>query len=528
MSGGGIARLPTELVERILSFVEPGHHEREVDIAQRRHLSVESFEPAPAPSRSSVADVGRFRSVCKRFAQIGEPLLFTRVAIRFSEDGLKRLEQLAEWSHLAAQVRRFTYLVPYFYEDDAHDLDSLTEELQQFGLGKSEIGNLRRKETEQRTICTRKDDVRILKRAIASFTRLELVQLLRVSDREDGIVLNYLRRHEDARRRLNLSWNAACSHASRTIITALLTSNEVPWSRFSLPILSPDSARFLRLQVPNSVSTLAERLEVLTLHFDDNEDLDAKIQELSVVFKEVFTKARNMKAVHVGFPSHRPLTLPLESIFHYVKWEKLVAFGVQGWELDESEIIGLAKRHPNLKGLRLRDVHLKQGSLWKDILGFLRSDMLALQWVSLRRIGYTAYYHSQQFTQDLGTELPDYPLGDLESSSDEDTDDEDVPPLAGPSNTDQTDSDDSTESQFDEDSDLDSDDEHGPEAHEVDFPALHSPDTPGSAPWCTCSGGGGRLESADQLDDDGLRVDNTKRKYWEKWVLRRCPEHGER
>lgn len=113
----GIDRLPTELVERILSFVEPGHHDKEVDIAQRRHLSVESFEPAPVPSRGSVADVGRFRSVCKSFAEIGEPLLFTRVAIRFSVHGLSRLEQLADWTHLAARVRRFTYMVPYFYEE---------------------------------------------------------------------------------------------------------------------------------------------------------------------------------------------------------------------------------------------------------------------------------------------------------------------------------------------------------------------------------------------------------------------------
>jgi hypothetical protein len=440
-------------------------------------------------------------------------------------------------------------------------VEGLTEELQQFGLGTSEIGNLQRKELEQRTICARKEDVRILKRAIASFTRLELVQLLRVSDREDGMVLNYLRRHEDARQQLNLSWNTACSHASRTMITALLTSNEVPWSRFSLPILSPDSARFLRLRVPNSVSSLAERLEVLTLHFDDNDELDAKIQELSMVFKEVFSKARNMRAVHVGFPSFRPLTLPLESIFHGVTWERLVAFGVQGWELDEAEIMHLVQRHPNLKGLRLRDVHLKEGSWWKNILHFLRSDMLCLQWVSLRRIGYAQYYHSQQFTQDLGTELPDFPLADLESSSDEDSDEADnaPPPMAAAAaavnnnnnnnNTDADDDDDDDDnddnnndnddddSEYatgedegdDSDADADSNSEHGPEAHEVDFPALHSPGSPGSAPWCTChrNRGRGRSESAAELEDDGWRVENSKRKYWEKWVLRRCPEHGE-
>jgi hypothetical protein len=119
-------QLPTELIERILNFVEPGNPDREVDVAQRRHLSVESFEPAPVPSRGSVADVGRLRLVCKRLAHIGGPLLFTRIAIRFSEKGLRRLEQLADWAHLARQVKRFTYLVPHFYEDgqppacDAH------------------------------------------------------------------------------------------------------------------------------------------------------------------------------------------------------------------------------------------------------------------------------------------------------------------------------------------------------------------------------------------------------------------------
>lgn len=397
--------------------------------------------------------------------------------------------------------------------------------MKRFGLRESDVSNLRRKEEEQRNICTHKEDVRILKRAIASFTRLELVQLLRVSDGEDAILLNYLRRHDEARRTLNLNWNKACSHASRTIITALLTSSEVPWSRFSLPMLSPDSARFLRLRGPNSVNTVAERLEVLTLHFDDNEDLEAKIQELSLVFKDVLAKAKGMRAVHVGFPSHRPLTLPLRTIFHDVTWEKLVAFGVQGWELDEDEILDLVQRHPNLKGLRLRDVHLKDGSLWKNILKYLQTDMRALQWVSLRRIGYTQYFHSQQFSQDVGTELPDFPLAELESSSDEEEEDaaDDRPP--SPSSDSTPDENDP----IDEASgvDDDSEDEHGPEAHDVDFPALNSPDTPASAPWCTCSSSGGHRKILDELDDDGMTVDNSKRKFWERWVLRRCPEHGE-
>jgi hypothetical protein len=39
--------------------------------------------------------------------------------------------------------------------------------------------------------------------------------------------------------------------------------------------------------------------------------------------KALFTAAKNIEAVHIGFPSYRPLTLRLEELFHNVKWEKL-------------------------------------------------------------------------------------------------------------------------------------------------------------------------------------------------------------
>ncbi|KAK0330448.1 hypothetical protein LTR94_032805, partial [Friedmanniomyces endolithicus] len=105
------------------------------------------------------------------------------------------------------------------------------------------------------------------------------------------------------------------------------------------------------------------------------------MSELSDLFRTVFSTAVNMQAVHVGFPSHRPLTLRLKDVFHNVTWEKLVAFGVQGWKLDAEEIIDLALRHrERLKGLRLRDVLLKDGSAWKDVLSVLRDSMYRLEW----------------------------------------------------------------------------------------------------------------------------------------------------
>ena len=79
----------------------------------------------------------------------------------------------------------------------------------------------------------------------------------------------------------------------------------------------------------------------------------------------------------------------------------------------------------------------------------------------------------------------------------------------------------------DSDSLSDSGDEHSLEEHDMDFPTLNSPSTPTSAPWCDCNGRS-YADSADSLGDDGYSVSNAKRKVWEKWVVRRCPEHGER
>ena len=360
----------------------------------------------------------------------------------------------------------------------------------------------------------------MLKKAFASFTSLQFVQLLRVTDEEDTALLAYIRQNEGAGQRVGLEWTPACSHGSRTIGAALLASN-VPWSRFSSPMLSPQSAEFLALHSPQSLSTLAARLTCLTLHFDDGVDLDQKMSELSNLFRTVFTAAEGMQAVHVGFPSHRPLSLPLEAVFHGVTWKRLVAFGVQGWKLHADEIANLALRHRDrLKGLRLRDVLLQDGSLWKDVLSVLRDSMSRLEWVSLRRIGYARHFDDLWLA--AGAEVPDDPPpGESDSESDEDDED----PLVGPSNAHHGqhagDSDDE-----DTESDVDSDDERGPDANDMEFPPLNSPTIPAPSPWCDCAGRS-HADLADEIGDDGYAISNTKRKAWEKWVVRRCPTHSE-
>lgn len=404
------------------------------------------------------------------------------------------------------------------------------------GRGRFDLSKFNAKVQEQRDIVQNQRDVRVLMQAVARFTSLQHVQILRVQDEEDTALLTYARQHEDATALVRLEWAEACSHGSRTIGAALLASN-VPWSRFSSPMLSPQSAEFLNLRRPRSLSTLAERLTCLTLHFDDGADLDLKMRDLSSLFRTIFTAAVNMQVVHVGFPSHRPLNLSLEEVFHNVTWRNLVAFGVQGWKLNGDEILDLALRHrEKLKGLRLRDVFLREESLWKDVLGDLRDAMYRLEWVSLRRIGYARHFDDLWLA--AGAEVPDDPPPG-ESESDTDSAESDYDPMVGPSSSQfllQHHSDngivngidnDSQSSDSNSETDSDSDDDHGPEAHGMDFPHLESPNTPASATWCNCNGRD-FAESREDLGDNGISVSNSQRKAWEKWVVRRCPEHGER
>lgn len=351
-----------------------------------------------------------------------------------------------------------------------------------------------------------------------AFTSLQHVQILRVQDYEDGLLLGYIRQHSDSTQLVDLKWAPACSHSTMTIGTALLASRS-PVSRFSSPMLSPQSAIGLASHTPRVVPTLASRITCLELHFDDGTDLDNKMMELSPLFKTVFMAARNMQAVHIGFPSHRPVNIKLEDLFHGVRWEKLSAFGIQAWRLNADEIIALAGRHrERLKGLRLRDVLLREGSMWKDVLGFLRDGMSHLDWVSLRRIGYAVHFDQQWAA--AGAEVPDDPPGgasesDYESGEDFQSDGDDT---QHDLNEENGDNESSTERS-------DADDDHGPSAHEIEFPQLPT-EVPASEPWCNCNGRQGP-SSIEELGDNGMYVTNAQRKLWEKWVVRRCPVHSQ-
>ena len=139
------------------------------------------------------------------------------------------------------------------------------------------------------------------------------------------MLISYIRQHDQLNQLVELRWPPACSHSTKTIGAALLASRS-PCSRFSSPMLSPQSALGAANDPPSTLNVLAERLTCLELHFDDGTDLDNRMRELSTLSKAVFNAAKNMQALHIGFPSHRPLSLRLEEIFNWPSSRILTIF----------------------------------------------------------------------------------------------------------------------------------------------------------------------------------------------------------
>ncbi|KAL8777808.1 MAG: hypothetical protein Q9213_007705 [Squamulea squamosa] len=506
----GLLALSNELLKDVLDCIE-ADPDRTVNIDRRAYLSVESFRLPSLLEPSRAQDIGNFRLVCRRFAEIGVPYQFAKIATRFSRHGLERLDKICSHSHLAKHTRKFSYLVPYFYVDGREQIEQLLESESRY-CSNLDPNLFRKKADDQRRILHSKEDARILKKAMAAFVSLQHVQILRLQDEADRMLLDLMEESEMPRAAmLDLKWTPACIHATSTIAQALLHTRS-PFSRFSGPMMNSQSALVIKDRIPQTVPLLASRLTCLELHFDDSEALNERMMAASQLFKTVFLAAINLQAVHVGFPSRSPLDLRLEEIFHWVQWERLRAFGIQAWRLDADEIVQLARRHrTTLRGLRLRDVQLREGSMWKDVLAMLRNEMEQLDWVSLRRVDYSKHF-DELWANSM--EIVDGSLGGSES------DDEDDYPahFSVPG----------SEDDGQEDFDIDSEDEpsladtdHGPDANEI---AL-SPNTTASLPFCTCSRSSNPA-SADELGDNGMFVYYQQRKMWEQWVIGRCPEHS--
>lgn len=345
---------------------------------------------------------------------------------------------------------------------------------------------------------------------MAAFTSLQHVKILKVQDETERDLLQFIK-DRGLSHLVSLDWKPACVHAIKTLGTALLESNS-PFNRFSGPQINPHSILMLKETPRPAISALASRLTCLEVHFDATRYVNLEMRELSSVFRGLFMAAKNVEAVHIGFPSVLPLDLGLEEIFHNVHWTKLRAFGIQAWRLDAQEIINIARRHRRtLRGLRLRDVLLKEGSMWKDVLEMLREEMDNLEWVSLRRIDY-----SNHFDEEWGNGAE---ISDIHSFPNSDSDDEDMfRPYDSDGHID-------GQSSIGEESDDDmgsSNDDHGPMANQLEL----SPDTAESS-----ISPHERLKSlacktAEELEDNGINVVYQQRKFWEEWVISKPRSNG--
>jgi hypothetical protein len=110
----GILDLADELLRIILEHVasEP---EKLISLERRAYLSQESFKPHPPPEPDQAQNIAFFRLTCRKFADLGVIHQFSRVTTRFSRTGLRRLERIAKQRHLAERVKKFSYMVPFFY-----------------------------------------------------------------------------------------------------------------------------------------------------------------------------------------------------------------------------------------------------------------------------------------------------------------------------------------------------------------------------------------------------------------------------
>ena len=113
-----ILSLSNELLKDILDHIELDP-QIAVAIDRRSHLSVESFRPPSPPLPSQAQDIGSFRLSCRRFAELGISYQFTRISLRFSSAGFRRLDEICNNQHLTSHTRKFSYLVPPFYAGGA-------------------------------------------------------------------------------------------------------------------------------------------------------------------------------------------------------------------------------------------------------------------------------------------------------------------------------------------------------------------------------------------------------------------------
>jgi hypothetical protein len=66
---------------------------------------------------------------CRKFSRLGLYQQFSRLTTRFSRRGLSRLERIAGQPHIAGRVKKFSYMVPFFYVEGTAPSSSSSSEV---------------------------------------------------------------------------------------------------------------------------------------------------------------------------------------------------------------------------------------------------------------------------------------------------------------------------------------------------------------------------------------------------------------
>lgn len=111
----GLLDLADELLLLIVDYLA-ADPDTSLTVDKRAYLSQESFRSPSPPPRDQRKDVDNFRKTCRKLLAIGARQQYGRITTRFSKSGLKRLDGISDFPELAEHVKKFSYMVPCFYE----------------------------------------------------------------------------------------------------------------------------------------------------------------------------------------------------------------------------------------------------------------------------------------------------------------------------------------------------------------------------------------------------------------------------
>lgn len=107
--------LGNDLLRIILEYCSEPEKLVSLGLERRAYLSQESFKAPPPPEPDQAKTISAFRLTCRKFSELGVIHQYSRVTTRLSKRGLERLEKIASQPHIARRVKKFSYMVPFFY-----------------------------------------------------------------------------------------------------------------------------------------------------------------------------------------------------------------------------------------------------------------------------------------------------------------------------------------------------------------------------------------------------------------------------